>query len=423
MRVSFPYYTGFHELELPTGAVIIEPRAVEALADERASFLTAVREPIGAGPLGKSISSGERVVIVTSDNTRPLPNAKLVPWIIEELRHVPLENITVLIGTGSHRACSAAEIREMFGNEVSRKLRIVNHDAFDTGGLGRAGVTDRGEEIFLNRVYLEADKRITVGFIEPHFFAGFSGGPKAVMPGIAGIDAIMRFHSAPVIDDPRATWGLLHDNPVYEMASRAACLVKPDFSIQVTLGPDHGITGFFCGDVLEAHRAGAGFAMESSMCACGTAFDIVITSNSGHPLDRNFYQTVKGICAAGEIVAGGGRILCLSHCGEGIPDSSEFHEILKLQRTPGGLLDMIRDPSFARPEAWQVQKLAAVLSRAEVHLFSTLQREKAADTHCIQCTDPGALLDRFFERKPDARVAALRYGPLSIPYIKERGGL
>ncbi|HPG52228.1 MAG TPA: nickel-dependent lactate racemase [Spirochaetota bacterium] len=423
MRVSFPYGTGFHELELPAGAVIIEPRAAEALADERASFLASVREPIGAAPLRECISSGDRVVIVTSDNTRPLPNAKLVPWIIEELRHVPPENFTVLIGTGSHRACSAAEIREMFGNDVSRTLRIVNHDAFDAGGLGKAGVTDRGGEIFLNREYLEADTRITLGFIEPHFFAGFSGGPKAVMPGIAGIDAIMRFHSAPVIDDPRATWGLLRDNPVYEMASRAACLVKPDFSIQVTLGPGHGITGFFCGDVLAAHRAGAVFARESSMRACDTAFDIVITSNSGHPLDRNFYQAVKGICAAGEIVAGGGRIISLSHCGEGIPDDSEFHEILKSHGTPGGLLDMIRDPSFARPEAWQVQKLAAVLARAEVHLFSAMQRDKAADTHCMHCADPVALLARFMKEKPDARVAALRFGPLSIPYIRERGGL
>ena len=139
VKVSFPYGTGFYELDLPGGTVILEPRAGEALADERASFFNSVREPIGAEPLGTCVSSGDRVVIVTSDNTRPLPNAKLLPWITEELPHVPPENITVLIGTGSHRACTSGEIRAMFGNEAFGTLRIVNHDAFDTGGTGQGG--------------------------------------------------------------------------------------------------------------------------------------------------------------------------------------------------------------------------------------------------------------------------------------------
>ena len=421
MMTSIAYGEGFYELEVPRDAVIMEPVSGKVLTDARSSFFNSLNAPIGARPIREIISPADRVVIVTSDNTRPLPNDRLVPWLLEALHHVPLENITVLIGTGSHRACTNDEIRVMFGDDISRTLRIINHDAFDRSSLGLAGFTDKGEEILLNREYLEADKRITLGFIEPHFFAGFSGGPKAVLPGIAGIDTILRFHSADMIRDPRTNWGVLDGNPVYGMASRAACLVKPDFSINLTMNPSHDITGFFCGDVLEAHRAGAGFVKAESMCACDGDFDIVITSNSGHPLDRNFYQAVKGICAAGEIVRDGGTIICLSHCGDGIPGNSDFHEILKMRETPAALSVMLDEPSFARMEAWQAHKLVSILTRAEVHLHSSLSPGDAAETHCVPCPDPAAVLARLMEKYPNARTAVLRFGPITIPYINGRG--
>lgn len=418
-----PYGKGFVELEVPGSAEIIEPSRLEGLPDEKSSLVEALRAPLGAPPLREVISPGDRIVIVTSDNTRPLPNRKLIPWILGELPGVSADDITILIGTGSHRACSPEEIADMFGPDLAGGPRILNHDACDPAGLRLAGATGEDGNIFLNSTYLEAPRRITLGFIEPHFFAGFSGGPKALMPGIAGIDTIMRFHSSHMIRDPRSNWGVLEGNPVYAMASRAARIAKPDFAVNVTLNPAHDITGVFCGDVLESHRAGARFAKEASMCACDDPFDIVVTSNSGHPLDRNFYQAVKGICAAGEIVKKGGAILCLSHCGDGIPHGSDFHEIMGMRESPEELLAMLEEPSFSRGEAWQAHRLASVQVRAEVRLFSSLAPEEAARLGCIPVSDPAATMGELVRGRPGARVAVLRYGPLSIPYLTNEGGV
>jgi lactate racemase len=415
MRVPVPYGKGSLDLDLPAGATVIEPRTPGALADGRAALREALQGPMASPPLRGLVSPSDRVVIVTSDITRPLPAHIIIPAILEELPHVPRGNFTVLIGTGSHRACTAGEMAAMLGNQVCRNLRRVNHDAFDPACLAPAGTLGDGTTVMLNREYLEADVRITLGFIEPHFFAGFSGGPKAIMPGIAGIDTIRRFHRPEMIDHPLATWGVLEGNPVQGMAAEAALLAPPDFSVNVTLGGGREITGVFCGGMIAAHRAGAEFAAAHSIVCCPEPFDVVVTSNSGYPLDQSLYQTVKGICAAASIVKPGGDILCVARCDDGIPAHGDFAAILAMRDTPGELLAMIRDPKFSRMDQWQVQKLAAVLARARVHLKSGLPDGAVRAAHLIPVHDAGEALASITRHQPGASVALLRYGPMSIP--------
>lgn len=422
MKVSLPYGAASIAIEVPEGSVVIEPAFVPGLADEKAAALRSFRRPTGTRPLREMASGDHRIVIVVSDITRPLPSGKIVPWILEELPPVPRGNVTVLIGCGTHRACTDSEIISLVGDDIFSTVRCINHDAFNPAGLTAIGTLGDGTEVLLNRMYAEADIRITTGFIEPHFFAGFSGGPKAVMPGIAGIRTIMRFHDASMIGHGGAAWGVLEGNPVYEMARDCALMMKPDFSVNVTLNRNQEITGFHCGDVVASHREGAAAAASRSMFRCAEPFDIVITTNGGYPLDQNLYQTVKGICAAASIVTENGAIICASRCSDGVPDHGDFFEILGMRPSPRELLELIREPGFSRMDQWQVQKLAASLVRADAYLYSDLPGETVRRAHCIPCRDIGETLAFLLKKKPGARIAVLREGPMIVPYCNQING-
>ena len=214
MRVTLQYGTTNLDLAVPDGQVtVLAPRFVPGIPDEEAAFRAAVRAPLEARPLAETVAAGERVAIVIADITRPLPSARLLPWILGELRHVPPAQITVVIGTGSHRATTAVEIGTLVGEAIASGCQVVDHSAFEPTGLAAAGTGIDGHPVLMNRAYVEADRRIVVGFVEPHFMAGFSGGYKAVFPGVADIGAIMRYHDARTIGDPRSTWGVIDGNP------------------------------------------------------------------------------------------------------------------------------------------------------------------------------------------------------------------
>jgi nickel-dependent lactate racemase len=286
---------------------VIRPKFEAALDAPKQAFTQAVRNPIGAKPLRDMVKPGDRVVIATSDGTRPVPNKQLIPWLLEELP-VPESQVTVLVGTGTHRPNTDAELEEMFGKDVMRRVHIVNHDAFDGGGNEHIGETQSGTPVVLNKIYLQADFKIAVGFIEPHFFAGFSGGPKAVAPGVASIETIFRLHRAELIGDPKSTWGVLDDNPLHREVREAVALCPPDFMVNVTLNAEKKISGYYVGDYCEAHQKGCADVKKSAMVAVKQPFPVVVTSNSGFPLDQNLYQTVKGLSAAARSVSDGGKI-------------------------------------------------------------------------------------------------------------------
>ncbi len=418
-RVEILYGKGRLAVDLPAADItVIEPACLPGLPDEHAAFLDAVRRPLLTNPLAGLIEPGETLAVVTTDGTRPVPNLKLIPWILDELGVKPRETV-VITGTGSHRGNTPEELLAMFGERVMTECRVINHDSFDPEGLVSVGVTPRGNDIRFCRDYVEADKKIILGFIEPHFFAGFSGGPKALLPGIAGIDSILSFHDSYMIGHPKATWGVLEDNPL-QLETRAACrMCPPDFMVNVTLNGDKEITGVYAGDWLEGHRAGAAFVKEHATVGFDEPFDVVITSNSGFPLDQNLYQTVKGMSAAYQIVKEGGTIIAVSECSDGIPSHGKFFEILRSRPNPKDMLDMIEEPGYRVFDQWEAQKMAIVQMRADVQIYSTLDPDLVRSLHLTPVSDVAEAVEGLLEKYGrDARIAVLPQGPLTIPYLK-----
>ena len=407
-------------VNVPDSAIVIEPRHLPALADDKAAVVAAMRNPLGTPPLKSMVGKGDTVAIVISDITRPTPNHKLVPWIMEELDHVPRENFVIINGLGTHRANTQEELAGMLGWDIVNTVRIENHDAFDDAKLVRVGRNSYGSEVYFNKTYVEAKFKIVTGFIEPHFFAGFSGGPKGINPGVAGIKTILDFHNAEMIGHPLSTWGVIEGNILQDAATQNCLMAKPDFMLNVTLNGEKQITGVVAGDVIAAHREGCKFVKETAMYAVDEPFDIVVTTNSGYPLDQNLYQTVKGMSAAAQIVKQGGAIISASECSDGVPDHGNYAKILKMRDTAGELLEMICDPEFCLFDQWQVQVQAMVQLKADCYLFSTLDPQIVKNAKFTPIDSVEATLQQLCQKiGPQVRVAVLPLGPLTIPYVRE----
>jgi nickel-dependent lactate racemase len=407
-------------MDVPDHATIVQPKDIQAVDDERASIIAALRQPIGTAPLRELVKSTDHVAIVISDMTRPTPNHLLIPILLDELTHVPLSHITIINGTGTHRDQTKNELITMLGEWVVDHVNVINHHCQNMDELSHVGRSSQGCDVYLNKAYVEADFRIVTGFIEPHFLAGFSGGCKGIMPGIAGIETIMTFHNARMIGHPLATWGNMTNNPLQDMAHEVNLLCKPNFLLNVTLNAHKQITRVFAGELFVAHAQGCAYVKEHAMVQCEHRFDLVITSNSGYPLDQNLYQAVKGMSAAHKIVKPGGTILCLAECSDGVPDHGNYAKILQMADTPAQLLQMIEDPEFQMFDQWQVQKQAVIQTWADVYVHSALSDEVIQRCMYIPAPDLIHTILKLQEKYgSDMSVAVLPQGPLTIPYVVE----
>lgn len=420
MKTTLLYGKDGLTIDVPDDSLIVEPKNLPGLENEEEAVRQALQAPIGTQPLRDMVKGTDKVAIVISDITRPTPNHKLVPWILKELSHVPLENFVVINGTGTHRDQTREEFVQMLGEWVVDNVRVINHHCHEKEELVKVGESRFGCDAYLNKEYVEADFKIVTGFIEPHFFAGFSGGPKGIMPGIAGIETIMTFHNARMIGDPLATWGNMENNPVQDMAREVNRMCKPDFMLNVTLNREKEITAVFAGELFEAHDQGCAFAKEHAMIRCDHRFDVVITSNSGYPLDQNLYQAVKGMSAAHKIIKKGGTIICAAECSDGLPNHGNYASILKMRKTPQEILDMINDPSFKIFDQWQVQKQAVIQVWADVHVYSSLSDETVELAMFTPTRDITENLNDLKKKYGEQMtVAVLPLGPLTIPYVEE----
>jgi len=424
VRIRLAYGRDGLEVDLPDGrTTVIEPSPAAGLEDERAAFDAALAQPIGAKPLLELLRPSDRVCIVFSDITRATPNERIIPWLLDALESggARRENVTLLNGLGTHRPNSKEELERMLTPRVVADYRVINHEPRDPAELARVGVSRRGNEAWLNRHFVAADLRIVTGFIEPHFFAGFSGGPKGIMPGVAAQATIERNHGAASIGDPNATWGVTHGNPLWEELLEIAQMVAGRvFLINVTLDEARRITGVFAGGLVEAHRQGCAFVKRTAMQAVDAPFDVVVTSNSGYPLDQNLYQAVKGISAASRIVRDGGAIVAASECSDRKAAGGPFFELLKMRGSPEALLEVINAPGFSFPEQWTAHVLALILRKARVRVHSTLPDELVRSAQIEPCADIASTVRELLARSgAGARVAVLPQGPLTIPYVKE----
>ena len=420
MRVRLAYGDDGIEVDFPDGlTTVVEPRYIPSLPDEEGALRTAIRNPLGTRPLRQLVSAEQTVAISACDVTRPAPTRLMLPAILRELSHVPGDRITVLIATGTHRANTRDELISMLGSSVVDSHPVVNHDAFDEGGLEMAGQTSDGIPILLNRHWLRADVRITLGLVEPHFFAGFSGGPKMVAPGLAGFGTTMHLHNAARIGSPRATWGITEGNPVHDSVREIATMTGVDFSLDVTINRDMRITAAYAGEMFEVHAAACEAARRTVMRPVDRPFEVVVTSNSGYPLDQNLYQAVKGMSAAAEIVREGGTIICAAECRDGVPDHGEYGRILRGGKSPEELLGKIESTPETTHDQWQVQIQAKIQMRAEVFLRSShLTDEQVSAAHLKATDDVAATVASALKgHGAGSRVCVLPEGPQTVPYL------
>ena len=419
MKINLSYGEGHLPVEFPDErTTVIEPAHESGLPDEKSSVLQSLDHPIGTRPLRQWIKPGDNIVIAFTDITRATPNDRLIPWLLDYLSHVPRENITLLNQLGTHRPNTPAELEKMLGAGVVRNFRVINHEPENPDALVQFGTTSDGTPALLNRHLAEADVRIITGFIEPHFFAGFSGGIKGIMPGCAGLKTVMSNHGAKNIGSPSATFGVTEGNPLWMELREIALRIGPGFLCNVTLNETRQITGVFAGDIIEAHRAGYEFVRASAMRKVKSPFDIVVTTNSGYPLDMNLYQGVKGMSAGARILSTGGTLVLACECREGVPDHSPMDKLLRAARGPEEILAMLATPGFVRPEQWQAQIQALIQRRARVFLHSSLSDDAVRRCHLQPVKDIGAFVrTRLAELGPEARIAVLPQGPLTIPYL------
>jgi nickel-dependent lactate racemase len=328
---------------------------------------------------------------------------------------VDRSDIVVLIATGTHRANTEAELRAMLGDEVVDTVRVVNHDARDAASMVWCGEFGAGVPVWLHREWVEADVRITTGFVEPHFFAGFSGGPKMVAPGLAALDTVLTLHDAARIGDPRATWGVIEGNPVHDDVRAIAAATGVDFAFDVILNRDQEIVAAFAGELFAMHKAARDAARDVAMRAVPEPFDVVVTTNSGYPLDQNLYQAVKGISAAAQIVRPGGLIICAAECRDGFPDHGSYRGLLTSRSTTRELLEDIRSRARTEPDQWQVQIQARIGERARIVMFTEgLSEADVRSAHLGFTTDIAATVAA---EGPQARICVLPEGPQTIPYV------
>jgi len=430
MRIELAYGRGALPIEIPEPPCaklrVLEKAPVAPLSDPASALRAALEAPIQARPL-RELARGRRdAVIVISDRTRPVPNALLLPPILDALRAGGLaaDRVTLQVATGLHRACTPAELDEILGPALAQSLRVVQHDARDLESHVNLGRSRAGLPVLIDCFFLQSDLRIATGLIEPHLMAGFSGGRKAVCPGLAAVETIRVAHGAAMLEGHVGP-GIVVGNPLHEALLEVVRQIGVDFLVNVALDRRRRIAGVFCGDLEAAHAEGMRFVEAESEVALEQAADLVVVSGGGDPLDATFYQAIKGIAAAAGVVRMGGVILLAASLSEGI-GSASFEKCLRESEGPAAFELRLSDERFFAIDQWMVQHLCQALRRARVLLYSdgldsSTQRELFVE--------PVSSLEEGVARAlallpPKPRIAVMPPGPYVLATIRgEKRGL
>ena len=420
MRVQLAYGRHGTSVDVPDSAEVVVPVDEPGLDDEARAIAAALRRPLSGSPLRELAAGAALVAVVFPDLTRPMPNRTVLPPLLAELSRcgVPDDRIVLLCATGTHRQATVGEMEELVGPAIAGRYAIVDHDATSDAHVP-VGAVD-GTPVLLQREYVQADLRIVTGFVEPHFFAGFSGGPKAVCPGLAASATILEAHHPRRIADPRATFVAREGNPVHDFVRAATALAPPHLSLDVAINRARQVTAVFAGPLPAAHDAACAHVQSSAVREVDASFDLVVSTNGGYPLDRNLYQAVKGMAAAERIVRPGGIIVMAAACEDGVPTGGAFARLLADARTPADLADASGRPELDR---WQAQVLGRVLARAEVHLHAEGLDGQAFPGALLTLAPDldGAVAASLGRLGPRARVAVMPEGPLTVATVRPTG--
>lgn len=422
-RVRLAYGKEGLDFRLPRGhdVQVFRTRPCPGLADPSNAIRRVLEEPTGSAPLGEVARGRSSACVVICDITRPVPNAILLPPILEQLEGAGIarESITVLIATGIHRPNEGDELVELVGPEIASKYKCINHLSKDENVLRYVGQTRAAIPIYCNRHYLNADLKVLTGFIEPHLWAGYSGGRKLILPGITGLETMKYMHGYEMIDHPGTTYGNLTDNPFHEAGLEVAQMVGVDFIVNITLNESRKITGVFAGHHELAHLEGVAFCENWSVVETDKPFDLAVTCGGGQPLDKTLYQTVKGMSGANPIVRSGGTILVASQCELGA-GSPEFKGLIERAESVDQFLNMLRHPGFFEVDQWIAQEMYQIRKDKQIAMYSEgLTRDELTSYLLEPVEDVQAYVDRYVIQNPAARIAVMPEGPYVITRLSK----
>jgi nickel-dependent lactate racemase len=442
MEIELAYGRNGARITVPDANLVgvVEPEWPAVLARPQAAVAEALRRPVAGPPIdavlaeriglrSRSVGSAAwrrdwrnfRTVIIVSDGTRPCPNRDLLVPLLEELRHagVPSECISILIGTGLHAPVLGAAARRLLGDETCAEYRVINHFGSRPVMLSRLGQTAAGTPVVLAREWVEADLRIATGVIEPHLMAGFSGGRKAICPGIAGDETVRAWHSPRFIEHPKALPGYLEGNPSHEEALAVADFAPPHFIVNVTVDRRECLTGVFAGEMRAAHEAGVAFLRRHIERPVPEPCDILVTSNGGYPLDATYYHGQKGLLTGLAILKPGGTFIFAAACEDGL-GQREFTDMVLRHHNLDDFLHSITAPGAeVVKDQWGLENLAKAARHGEIFFWSDRlpwslqQRMFVTPVRGLQ----EGLAQAFAKHGPQARVTVMPYGPYVLPYV------
>lgn len=421
--LQIPYYTGHMTIHVPDKNLktVITAKGDGYVPEKGEAELVqeALEHPIGTPRLSELSKGKKKIVLVTSDHTRAVPSKITLPLLLKEIRKGnPEADITILIATGLHRPTTEAEMRKMFGDAIVDHEKIAVNKAFESESFVNMGSLPSGAEFYVNKLAAECDLLVCEGFIEPHFFAGFSGGRKSILPGICNAETVNENHSYKAISSPWSTTGVLDKNPIHLDMVTAARRVNVQFILNVAQNSEKKILAAFAGDLEKAHEKGVEFVRSLSQCPAVTG-DIVVTSNGGYPLDQNLYQSPKAVSTAEACAGEDGVIIMCASCVDGM--GGEFFEKLIVYGTPDeidGYLSAI-PPKKTISEQWCAQIYARILKKHQVILVSTyLAPELIMKANMIPAVSLDEALEKAFAIKgKDASVVVIPDG-VSVLAVK-----
>ena len=419
--ISLPYGTGEISAQVEESQLlgIVQSQLEEYEAEKSPEELLrqAMENPIGTSRLEELVKGKKKVVVLCSDHTRPVPSKLILPPMLEAIRRGnPQAEITLLIATGCHRGTTRQELVNKLGAEMAEKEHILIHDCAAEEDMVDLGILPSGGRLRINKAAVEADLLVAEGFIEPHFFAGFSGGRKSVLPGIAARETVYANHCSQFIDDPHARAGILEGNPIHRDMVWAARKAGLAYIVNVVLGGKGQVIGAFAGDFDEAHRAGTEFL--ASLCQKeAPEADIVVTSNNGYPLDQNIYQAVKGMSTAEVACRKGGVIVIAARCEDG-NGGEVFWRTFQEEKDPKVIMDTILATPQDKTQAdqWQSQVFARVLMKCRVVLVSQAPDEMVRDLHMTPAhsLEEGLRLAQEMLGEPQAKILVVPQGISTI---------
>jgi nickel-dependent lactate racemase len=384
----------------------------------------AINNPIGSLPLKQIVSNKDKIkkiCIVTSDATRPVPSNLILEALIEELNDYGINDnqIIILIATGLHRPSYKDELERILGKKLNGRIRVINHRANDNGSLINIGNSIDNNPISINKFFFTADLKILTGYVEPHFFFGFSGGRKSVVPGISGMSTIQINHSAEKINSRYARFGIYKNNPLHKHALGIAKAVGIDFIVNVCINKRHEIVQVAAGDLIKAHEKLVDYQKKYIFREIKELFDIIICGNGGYPLDLNLYQAVKSMAIGEMAVKQGGTIIAVNECIDGI-GQEKFKELIFSGMKPSKIYDKISNEEIAVPDQWEIQILARILMKADIFIISKLTRDMIGNIGLKYAESVEEAVKIGLKKYgPDASILILPNGPLVLPLLNK----